>query len=61
MHIQDVYPDLWKWMTDEHYPIDFGSFDTRPTPAYAFPAVDLGLFDAPDIDVSNPKYLQNPD
>ena len=56
VHIKDVYPELWNWLTtDSSY--DFADiYDGRNVPANACPAADLGLFEARTIDVTNRKY-----
>ena len=56
VHIKEVYPELWNWLTtDSSY--DFADiYDGRNVPANACPAADLGLFEARTIDVTNRKY-----
>ena len=56
VHIKEVYPELWNWLTtDSSY--DFADiYDRRNVPANACPAADLGLFEARTIDVTNRKY-----
>lgn len=46
VHIKEVYPELWNWLTtDSSY--DFADiYDGRNVPANACPAADLGLFEA---------------
>ena len=54
--IGKVYPEIWKWLTGDKE-LDFSDFyDQNNIPENAFPASDLGLFDATDVNVWEVKY-----
>lgn len=59
VHIKDVYPGMWDWLTTENT-YDFAAiYDGKNPPANACPAADLGLFKATTIDVTVAKYRVN--
>ena len=55
-HIKDVYPEIWVWLTTDSV-YDFASiYDGHNPPRNAFPASDLGLFEAKSFDMTDEKY-----
>ena len=56
VHIKEVYPEMWNWLTTDNSYNFADIYDGRNVPANACPAADLGLFEARTIDVTNRKY-----
>ena len=56
VHIKEVYPEMWNWLTTDSSYNFADIYDGRNVPANACPAADLGLFEARTIDVTNRKY-----
>ncbi len=60
VHIKEVYPELWTWMTTSGATYDFAAiYDGRNVPAKAFPASSLGVFLTKTTNVLNESFLQN--
>lgn len=58
-HINDVYPQLWEWMTKGTNYNFSEIYDQNNIPAKAFDAAGYNLFQSKSIDVCDKKYLQN--
>ncbi|MCP9612155.1 hypothetical protein [Coprobacter tertius] len=56
VHIKDVYPDIWKWLsTDATF--DFSDFYSKDNiPENALAASDLGLFISDEVNVCDSKF-----
>lgn len=54
--LEKVYPELWQWLTGKKS-LDFGDFyDQYNIPENAFPASDLGLYHATDVNVWEVRF-----
>ena len=58
--ISQVYPELWNWLTSSAF-YDFSEIYSAQTPANAFPAAELKLYETTkgNVNVTDGKYLQN--
>ena len=50
-HIQDVYPEIWQWLTGSGSYTFSDIYDSSNIPANAYPASDLGLYEVTDAEV----------
>lgn len=57
--IEQVYPEIWQWLTSDQTYNFPDIYSGKDIPATAYPASDLGLFSATDVDVTLAKYCQN--
>lgn len=59
-HMKDVYPEIWKWLTEGASYSKFSDFYNGTIPANAYPATTLWLYMVTaDADVCQGQYRQN--
>lgn len=58
-HIKDVYPEIWKWLTEGASYSSFSDFYNGTIPSGAYPATTLWLYVSSPQDLSGEKYRQN--